>query len=109
MERSIKHFQKLLDEFDSAAQTYGWEIDQGGGKAVDNAIEDHKKARIKLEKYIMRKIKGEKAKFKNILLKYKNGLDDDRADEWYGTKFEIFGWVLDELLAKIGFPQDGEE
>lgn len=58
-----KKGDKLLSDFDVAARTWGWESDQGVGKAVDNAERNYKETRQKLERYLLLlegKVYGEK-------------------------------------------------
>lgn len=40
--------QILLDAFDEAAQSHGWQLDWGIGKAVDKAAAEHKRTKAEL-------------------------------------------------------------
>lgn len=44
----------LVTRFDAAAQSHGWQKDQGNGWAVDNARQEYETAKRFLEKFIER-------------------------------------------------------
>jgi len=48
----IEEGWKLVDDFDKAAQTWGWEKDQGHGSAVAVAEKAYDEALEKLNKFI---------------------------------------------------------
>lgn len=62
---------KVLDEFDSACRSWGWNEDQGTGKAVDRSKEDYLEAKSNLEKRIssLEKELSKLRQFKRLKLK----------------------------------------
>jgi len=52
--------EKIVEDFDSCAQTWGWESDQGTGQRVINAESDYRMAKKKLLAYIERLQKKER-------------------------------------------------
>lgn len=52
--RSARKRIALVEAFDWAAKTWGWEEDQGTGPRVDKAEADYKEAKAKLLAYIYR-------------------------------------------------------
>jgi len=51
-----KRLEQLIDEFDDAAQTHGWELDQGTEDDAEEAEKAYLKAKKKLLAYLGRKI-----------------------------------------------------
>jgi hypothetical protein len=49
-----KKAEKLIREFDKAAQHWGWQEDQGWGNAVTSAEVEHRKAFDRLREYILK-------------------------------------------------------
>lgn len=50
--------QGYIDRFDHAAQTWGWEADQGYGKRVDDAKAVYEQTKAELEMFILSLRKG---------------------------------------------------
>lgn len=48
MKRLGKVTQRYVDQFDEAAQVWGWESDQGSGKSVQEAEAWYKEAKAQL-------------------------------------------------------------
>jgi hypothetical protein len=44
--------ERLIEAFDQAAKTHGWQSDQGTGRAVKEAEKDYKETRFALVKYV---------------------------------------------------------
>ena len=57
LNRKQKHFEKLLKEFDDAAQDWGWQSDQGFGDFVKRSKKDYEKTKDKLIKYVNKHLK----------------------------------------------------
>ncbi len=53
MTKPTKNAQKLIDNFDAAAQDIGWQRDQGYGSSVDRSEREYKAARAALIEYVM--------------------------------------------------------
>lgn len=49
-----KRSQKLVDDFSTAAQSHGWQSDQGVGSSVDNAESLFRSEKAALERHIAR-------------------------------------------------------
>jgi hypothetical protein len=50
-----KRTETLLQAFDAAAQSWGWQSDQGVGRAVDDARRSYEESKAKLIAHLRRK------------------------------------------------------
>jgi hypothetical protein len=53
-----KRLLQLIDEFDDASQTHGWELDQGSEDNANVAEKAYLKAKWKLLAYLNRKLRS---------------------------------------------------
>jgi hypothetical protein len=56
-EQLDEKLRELLDSFDAAAQSYGWERDQGSAEDSAAALSNYTEAKHALVKYLLRKRK----------------------------------------------------
>jgi len=51
-----KYLKKLLRNFDEAAQTYGWESDQGNHESMKEALFEYRLCKKRLVNYLNKKM-----------------------------------------------------
>lgn len=57
MKTKLEEALDLVDELDKAAQSWGWEADQGFGSSVDRANSRHSRALSALENFLKENLK----------------------------------------------------